>query len=407
MSAPAQTVPVVLAALGGEYMESALIVRWLVAIGDRVSAGAPLVVVETAKASAEVEATVDGVVAAIRVEAGAEVEVGAVLAELAVEAAMPVPSTAGSASSDRPRESTGAPAAAGARPLEPRPAEHPAAERRRVSPAARRRARELGIDAGGLAGSGPLGRVLLRDVESAAREAMAARRRSRVAPPPADYRRAMATHMARAAAAPQFSVSMDVDWSALERAREAVRALDVAASPNDMVVHAVSRVLARSPEMNAWCRDGVVERVAAVNVGVAIATPGGLAVPVVRGADRLGLAAIAAETARLGRAARTGDLAPDDVLGATFTVSNLAPYGVSEFRAVVSPPQAAILAVPAATDVLALDGGRVVVRPVTRLTVTADHRAVDGAQVARFLRRLRRALERYGVDSGAPENSED
>lgn len=365
---------------GGEYMDSAVLVEWHVRPGDAVAKGQLVATVETAKAATEVEAPAGGTIAELLAAVGDEVAVGAAIARLA---------GGDGATADE--------AASAAEPVSPRgpglPRRLPAGF---ASPLARRLARDAGIDLSALRGSGPRGRITKRDVLSAAPHSPEPR------PEPergrsGGYRRAMAAQMARTLQVPMFSVSVDCDGSALLAERRRIKAVGGIATVNDLIVFRVARLLARHPDLNAhWAEDRAVPQ-ERVNVGVAMATEAGLVVPVLRDADRLSLAETAAGLRRLRERAEAQGLAAAEVSGATLTVTNLGGFGVADFVPIVNPPQVAILGIAAFRPTAVFDGARLESRPVARLTMSADHRAIDGAGVARFLDALRADLEAFSV----------
>ena len=371
-----------LSGAAGEYMESATVVEWLSKPGDAVRAGQPLAVVETAKAATELPSPADGTLLRVVAAPGSEVPLDGLLAVIATQGAVVATSPA-------------TPAAAAPAP-DPRhaPAEEPAAQAggwTLATPIARRLAREGGLDLASLRGSGPGGRVQERDV----RDALAAR-----APAPAKrerrddiYRRGMARRMGASAAVPQFSVSLTVDGGAMGELVAARRAAGAPVSANDVVMKAVALALRDVPRFNARWEDGAAVALGRVNLGMAVATGHGLAVPVVADCDRLSLSGIASASFRLRRRAIGLRLGPADMARAGFTVSNLGLLGAEEFVALVNPPEVGILAVGAFVPTPVVRDGQVVVRDVARLTVSGDHRAVDGADAAALLVEIRRLLE--------------
>ncbi|MFZ9486173.1 MAG: dihydrolipoamide acetyltransferase family protein [Alphaproteobacteria bacterium] len=372
-----------LSGAAGEYMESATVVEWLSKPGDAVRAGQPLAVVETAKAATELPSPADGTLLRVVAAPGSEVPLDGLLAVIATQGAVVATSPA-------------TPAAAAAPAPDPRhaPAEEPAAQAggwTLATPIARRLAREGGLDLASLRGSGPGGRVQERDV----RDALAAR-----APAPAKrerrddlYRRGMARRMGASAAVPQFSVSLTVDGGAMGELVAARRAAGAPVSANDVVMKAVALALRDVPRFNARWEDGAAVALGRVNLGMAVATGHGLAVPVVADCDRLSLSGIASASFRLRRRAIGLRLGPADMARAGFTVSNLGLLGAEEFVALVNPPEVGILAVGAFVPTPVVRDGQVVVRDVARLTVSGDHRAVDGADAAALLVEIRRLLE--------------
>lgn len=377
-----------LSGAAGEYMESATVVEWLAKPGDAVRAGQPLAVVETAKAATELPAPADGTLLRIVAAPGAEVPLEGLLAVIATQAgnveAPAASTTARDAPAAAPAPAAPVPAAATAAPTQ-------AEGWTLATPIARRLAREAGIDLASLRGSGPGGRVQERDV----RDALAARAPASSKRERRDdlYRRGMARRMGASAAVPQFSVSLTVDGGAMGELVAARRAAGAPVSANDIVMKAVALALRDVPRFNARWEDGAAVALGRVNLGMAVATEHGLAVPVIADCDRLSLSGIASASFRLRRRAIGLRLGPADMARAGFTVSNLGLLGAEEFVALVNPPEVGILAVGAFVPTPVVRDGQVVVRDVARLTVSGDHRAVDGADAAALLSRIRELLE--------------
>jgi len=388
-------------------MDEGRIVAWRKREGDRVRQGEILFEVETDKATMEVEAPVAGTLRRILVAADASAPVASVIALITTMADEPLPAdvpTSGSPAPAAPKPSQragaqpsaglGAPGARGpsvppslGSSLSSSPSE---GERVRSSPAARKRAQELGVDIARVTGTGPGGRVTLEDVEGA-----------KVAPLPsaaADgehreplsrMRKAIAERMSRSwREAPQFSVSRDVDMTSANAARK-----KAGASYTDAIVAAAAKALAAHPRFRARFDGGTLVREDGVHVGIAVAVEDGLLVPVVRDADRKDLAALAKERERLEQHAHAGKLTAEELTGGVFSVSNLGTMGVDRFTAIVNPPEAAILAVGRVSDRVIAQAGQAVVRPVATLTLSVDHRVADGAAAARFLDDIAKALE--------------
>jgi pyruvate dehydrogenase E2 component (dihydrolipoamide acetyltransferase) len=390
-----------------DSMEEGTIVRWLKADGDAVARGDELVEIETDKATMTFEADGSGVLRRLAAE-GDTVALGAPIAELLAPGGMGAPPPDAAFAS-----APAAPASVPAGPPASAPAAAPPASpgaRVPASPLARRIAITLGIDLATLVGSGPHGRVVKRDVERAA----TAGGRAAVAPPapgaesakgsvesvePTRVQATIARRMAESrATVPDFSVEVDVRADALVELRAAVRGQagpdDAVPSYNDFVVKACAAALRAHPRVNGAFRDGRFEYYERVNVGVAVAAPGALLVPVVADADRKPLGAIAAETRRLAGRAREGTLTPPELSGGTFTVSNLGMLGVTRFTAVINQPQAAILAVGAMERrPLVGDDDAIVAAHAMTLTLCADHRILYGADAAAFLATVRSTLE--------------
>jgi pyruvate dehydrogenase E2 component (dihydrolipoamide acetyltransferase) len=367
-----------------DAMEEGTIVRWLKDVGDQVEVGDELVEVETDKATVIYEAEVAGRLSEILVRPGEAQQLGGPIARLGGAAAAAAPNGAG-------------------RPL--------------ATPVARRRARELGVDLGALPGTGPRGRIRLADVEGAAPHELG----PAAAPPPAapaavgsaaqahggrgagerlpltSTQRLIARRMAATTATvPHFRLSADVDFGEVRRLRSRLRAAvgDSAPTVNDIVVALAARALREHPEVNSAFDGDAIVRHERVNVGIAVARPGALLVPVVRDADSRSLGEIARESAALIERVRTSSSTPGDLEDGTFTVSNLGMYGISSFDSIVNAPEAAILSVGAAQPrALVGEDGAVTSRPYATLTLACDHRAVYGADGAAFLARLRVLLE--------------
>ena len=441
-----------------EAMTSATLSAWLKKPGDPVTAGEPIAEVETDKTTVELEAPADGVLAEVRVAAGAEaVAVGTVLALLhrsppaasgtqdaAAGAAGAPPEAAGAPAAEAPEAplSSGSDAAAaspgwgsdtrdgaGAAPVHVPPS---AAESREplargaaitavpgvpATPLARRMAELAGLDLGGVTGSGANGRVMKVDVERLLRSAggnvatrvpvvaAASEPAAPPAPPPdlphsdrplTAMRRVTAQRMAEAKrSAPHFYLEVECAVDALLALRDTASPADGAGAPtlNDVVVRAAALALREVPLANsAWTGDAVrvYDR---VDLAVAVTTPGGLVTPVVRAADAKSLAEIAAELRRLAADARAGRLQPADYQGGTCTISNLGMYGVSSLYAILNPPQSCILGVGAVTERPVVRNGAITVGSTMTVTLSADHRAIDGATGAELLRALKALLE--------------
>jgi pyruvate dehydrogenase E2 component (dihydrolipoamide acetyltransferase) len=359
----------------GMAQETGKVLRWLKRDGAAVAKGEPLLEVETDKVTVEIESPADGTLAGVSAAEGAEVPVGTVIALVLGDGE--TLATAGTPSA-LARSAAGPAAAAptAAAVAAPRSA---SAQRRLASPKARRLAQAAGIDLDAIAGSGPNGAVVAADVEGA--------RGGRAAEVGAVWQR-MAERMERAwQEVPQFVLTRDVDATGLRAGRaEGV-------TVTDLLVQRCAEALVRHPRLTMSWRDGGLEPGPGVNVGIAVATDEALVVPVVHGADRLSLAEISVRRQEIVEAARAGTLRPEDVQGGTFTISNLGAFGVDAFQAIVNAPQAAILAVGRIVERPVALHGALTVRPVLTLTVTFDHRVVDGARGAEFLNTLASLVE--------------
>ncbi|NDK36234.1 dihydrolipoamide acetyltransferase family protein [Rhodovulum sulfidophilum] len=387
-------------------MEDAVIAAWLVGPGDRVEKGQPLAEVETDKATMELEAEAPGRVGRLAVAAGARADVGQVIAVLLAEGeTLPEPA---------PEAPAPAPASA---PAATAPAMGPAAEpdRPRASPLARRLAAQAGLALDGLAGSGPKGRIVRVDIErliasaptQTTPETTAEPAPEAAAIPPglgpyearpvSQMRRTIARRLSEAKQTiPHFYLEAEADLEALMALRAQVnegREGPARISVNDFIVKAAARALARLPEANVIWRGDEIWQLSEIDIAVAVATDGGLMTPILRGADRMSLGTLSAEMKDLAARARAGTLRPEDYQGGGFSVSNLGMYGVRSFSAIVNPPQSCILAAGAAERRPVGRGDQIVLAPVMSLTLSVDHRSVDGALGAQLLAEIRQGLE--------------
>jgi pyruvate dehydrogenase E2 component (dihydrolipoamide acetyltransferase) len=382
----------------GMAQETGKVLRWLKQGGEAVTKGEPLLEVETDKVTVEIESPAGGTLAAVSVPDGTEVPVGTVIAVVlaageTVEAGAPVAGPAPAADTEPKLVREVAAVAAAPAPV----AVSASPPRRRLaSPKARRLAETLGVDLDALVGTGPNGAVTAKDVESIAERTLQEPATNGDSFEVGRVWRVMADRTTRAwQEVPHFFLSRDVDASRLESWRTAVRQRPGAerVSHTDLLVKLCAEALRRHPRVNASWRDGAIVPGPGVNVGIAVATDDGLVVPVVHRADTLELTALSARRVEIAEAARAGRLRPEDVQGGTFTVSNLGMYGVDAFLAIVNAPQAAILAVGRIVDRPVAVNGEVVVRPVLTLSVSFDHRVVDGARGAEFLDTLAELIE--------------
>jgi pyruvate dehydrogenase E2 component (dihydrolipoamide acetyltransferase) len=388
----------------GQGMEAGTIVRWLKSEGDKVDKGEALYELDTDKVTQEVEAEASGTLLKILAEEGEEIAVGkrsAVIGEQGEAVAVSdadAPETASeeetrTATEPRASESGAREKAAEGRPLDS------AEGRVKASPLARRVARERGIDLAGLTGTGPEGRIVAEDVERAA--ATPAHATAGAAPleaevvPLTSIRRTIARRLTEAWEAPAFQITMSADMTRALALRERLR--DEKVTVTDVLTKLSAIALLRHREVNAHFVGDELRIFPSANVGLAVATERGLVVPVIRECERKSLVQIAVERGRLVERAREAKLSADDLEGGTFTISNLGMFGVEQFIAVLNPPQAAILAVGAIEERPVAENGELVVRPSMSMTLTCDHRAVDGARAAEFLRELKTLLEEPGL----------
>jgi pyruvate dehydrogenase E2 component (dihydrolipoamide acetyltransferase) len=418
----------------GMEMQDATIVRWLKREGDPVQQGEPLVEIETAKIETELEATASGVLAHILVPEGATVPVHTTLAIVAAPG------------EQVPRPASAPPAAAPAMAPAASPPTPPAAAAPQVVPAARRLAQERGIDLGRMQGTGPGGRILLEDVQRAiaARDAAPAEAAVQVTPVARrlareqgidlsqvrgtgprgrivleDVQRAIAAraqptaqpaptvpitgmrqtiaarllHSLQTMAQVTLTTEADVTDAMALRYGLARHLHDGGLSPLHLVIKATARALRDHPRMNAMQKEHQVELAAEINIGVAVALPEGLIVPTIRRADEKSLAQIARESRDLAEKARSGALAIEEVSGGTFTITNLGPYDIDAFTPIINPPQVGILGVGRVVEKPAVYQGAIAKRSMLCLSLTFDHRVIDGAPAAEFLRAVKRYLE--------------
>ena len=412
----------------GQGMESGTIVKWLKSEGDKVEKGEPLYELDTDKVTQEVEADASGVLLKIAISSG-EVEVGktiAVIGEQGEEVAAEVEKPSGDGdgaqsvgedaqeegSSGRAREQDREQGRRASSELSEQVTEirQPSGDnggRVKASPLARRIARERGIDLSAVAGTGPEGRVVAEDVERSAASAGPAQLTAPAATEGVEVqqlssmRKTIARRLTEAWQAPVFQLGITVDMGrALELRKRLVELnADDSVKPtiSDLLTKVCAAALMRHRAVNALYKGDAVELYPTANIGIAVAVPNGLVVPVIPGCERKSIAEIAATRAAVVERARTGKLQQSDLDGGTFTISNLGMFGIERFVAVLNPPQAAILAVGSIEDrVVAVDGSPAV-RPRMELTLTCDHRAIDGATGAEFLRDVKAFLEEPGL----------
>jgi pyruvate dehydrogenase E2 component (dihydrolipoamide acetyltransferase) len=426
-----------------DSMEEGTVLNWLKQVGDEVAVGEELVEIETDKANMGYEADVAGTLLEIVVQENETAPVGAVIARIGdKDAQVPASQAAGPVTAGDPPPLPVAKASSGGVP----PTVPPAAPssngdgsssggRVKASPLARRIASELGVDLGALAGSGPGGRIVKRDVEAASaggapvgppRGAQAAEQPSTVgetggsgpavaSPGPltsspetakgnVEYveltklQQVVARRMSESkAVAPHFYLTTEVDMSAAVAARARIKEIseegEVVPSFNDMVVKACAIALKQFPRANGAYKDGRFELYSRINVGIAVAAEDALVVPTVFDADKKGLREIAADARSLAGKVRDGKITPPELSGGTFSVSNLGMYGITSFGAIVNSPQAGILAVGAIADKPVVKDGEIVPGKVMEMTLSCDHRILYGADGAEFLAAIKRILE--------------
>jgi pyruvate dehydrogenase E2 component (dihydrolipoamide acetyltransferase) len=382
----------------GLVMEEVKVVRWLKNVGDNVVAGEPLLEVETEKSVVEIEAAATGRLTQILVQVDSQALVGDQVGW--IESAE-VQGAAAPAAAPRMADSdVAAPSAA----TPPTPAAATAAldrDRIRSTPVARKLAAERGIDLGGITGTGPGGRVQLEDVQRAAGAPCPDKPATQSLTP---MRRALARAMSIShATVPQFTVSRSVEWTVLQVLRGEFSAKlpsgSPKLSPTDFMLQAVARALIEFPALNATfsgdpdSADARIVAASGAHIGLVVAVDNGLLVPVIHDVERLGLAETARRRQDCAERGLKGRLKHEEVEGATFSISNLGADGPDRFTAIINPPQSAILAVGRQRDCVVAREGAVVVRPLSDLTMTVDHRVADGRLAAQFLARLVAILE--------------
>jgi pyruvate dehydrogenase E2 component (dihydrolipoamide acetyltransferase) len=396
-------------------MESGTVVKWLKAEGDAVEKGEPLYELDTDKVTQEVEAEASGVLLKIVVPEG-EVPVATTLAFIG-EPGEQVEAPKDEAPAPEPQAPSPAPA-----PDVPQVAvvaapapERSAGERIKASPLARRLAREQGVDLAAITGTGPEGRIVAEDVERATAAAPPAPEPSPAPAEPAapaerpsaaigddvkrvpltSIRRTIARRLTEAWQIPVFQLVLSADMDAVDQvlARRKELNPDEHVTVTDVLVKVCAAALMRHREVNVQFTEEELLVFPYANIGIAVATDRGLMVPVIRNAEHLSLAEVSAARADVVKRAREGALRHEDLDAGTFTISNLGMFGLDQFTAVLNPPQAAILAVGASAERAVVREGQIIARPMMTMTLSCDHRAVDGAPAAAFLETLKAMLE--------------
>jgi pyruvate dehydrogenase E2 component (dihydrolipoamide acetyltransferase) len=376
--------------------ETGKVLAWIKKEGDKVTKGEPLVEIETDKASFELEALADGILAGIRSQNGDVVPVGQIIAWLVAPGEQP-PAPAASdtaaqvmAGQARPQTASSASSAVAAPTAAPAMAAS-ASGGPRISPKARKIAQEKGVDITKIRGTGPDGQITGDDVLKAA-EGAAAQPAAGESAALSTIARIMAERTTQSwTTVPHFFLIRDVDAGALNEAREKLGRDKF--THTDFLIALVARVLLDHPKMNAsWTGSGIRLN-PAVNISMAIAVPEGVVGAVIPNAATTPIAEIASQRKDLAERAKAGRLRPPDITGGTFTISNLGMFGIDAFSAIITPPQAAILAVGRISDRVVAVNGQPAVRPVMTITLSSDHRVVDGAQAAVFLNDLAGALQ--------------
>ena len=414
-------------------MEEGQLSRWLKKEGDKVSMGEPLAEIDTDKATMEMQALANGVLRKILINEGESAPLGQLIAvigepnediaSLLAEAPAAAPKPQEPVQEKAP-EQPAAPApqakaaAASAQPQprvdNGRPPQAAVTDSGRliVSPLAARMAAEAGIDLRSLQGSGPGGRIIKKDIEAAmsGSKAEAAAPLRLVQPPQfqaagaSAYRDEPATEIRKVIAKrlvtslgpiPHFFLTTDIEMDRAAEMRSSIKALDpdLKISVNDIIIKVTAAALMQHPQVNASFQEKIVRYYEHADIGVAVAIEDGLITPVVRAADQKSLSQIAAEVRELAERARTKRLKPEEYTGATFSVSNLGMFGIDEFTAVINPPEGGILAIGAMTPKPVVRDNEIVIRQMMRVTMSCDHRIIDGATGAKFLQTFKKILE--------------
>jgi pyruvate dehydrogenase E2 component (dihydrolipoamide acetyltransferase) len=375
--------------------ETGKLIAWRKKEGDRVTKGEPLLEIETDKAVMEVEATADGILAGITGTVGADIPVGQTIAWIVGPGERPPAEQASSAAAPAARgktESHAAPVASNAPP--------PSASTK-ISPKARRLAKELGVDLASVGGSGPGGEILASDIQAAATpstSSAATQAKSANLEVPTTLGRLMAERTTQSwTTVPHFFVTREINATVLNAYREKLvgeieRAHNVRITHTDLLIALTSRVLLKHPRLNSSFTAEGIRLHDHVNMGVAIAVNDGVVAAVILNAHAAGLAEISQQRRDIAERARAGKLRPADIADATFTISNLGMYQVDQFTAIITPPQAAILAVSSISDRVVAIEGKPAVRSMLTLTLSSDHRVADGARAAMFLNDLAEAI---------------
>jgi pyruvate dehydrogenase E2 component (dihydrolipoamide acetyltransferase) len=406
-------------------MEEGQIARWLKKEGDKVSMGEPLAEIDTDKATMEMQALSNGVLRKILINDGESAPLGQLIAVIGE----PEEDIASLLSEAAPKESAPTQTAPASAPApaqpEPEPQVAPAADtnghakpasaesgRMIVSPLAARMAAEAGIDLRSLQGSGPSGRIIKRDIEAALSspkvaptgKAQPIQYQAASVASASAYRDEPATEMRRTIArrlvtsigpVPHFFLTSEIEMDRAAEMRKGINALDpdLKISINDIIIKVVANALVQHPGVNASFQDKFIRHYEHADIGVAVAIEDGLITPVIRAADQKSLSQIASEVRELADRARAKKLKPEEYTGATFSISNLGMFGIDEFTAVINPPEGGILAVGAMTAKPVVRDNEIVIRQMMRVTMSCDHRVIDGATGAKFLQTLKKILE--------------
>ena len=388
-------------------MEEGQIARWLKKEGDKVSMGEPLAEIDTDKATMEMQALANGVLRKILVNEGESAPLGQLIAVIG-EPNEDIASVLSEAPAEKPEAKQAEPPKV-EEPPPPPPPPPPSNGRQSVStdsgrmivsPLAARMAADSGLDLRSIKGSGPGGRIIRRDIEAAMTQPKAAV----VKATGSGYRDEPATQIRQTIAkrlvtsigpVPHFFLTVDIEMDRAAEMRESIKALDpdLKISINDIIIKCAAAALIQHPQVNASFQEKFIRYYEHADIGVAVAIEDGLITPVIRAADQKSLSQIAGEVRELAERARSKKLKPEEYTGATFSISNLGMFGIDEFTAVINPPEGAILAVGAMTPKPVVRDNQVVVKQMMRITMSCDHRVIDGATGAKFLQTFKKILE--------------
>ncbi len=412
-------------------MEEGQISRWLKKEGDKVSMGEPLAEIDTDKATMEMQALANGVLRKILIGEGQAAPLGQTIAIIgdANEDIASLVSEAPAAAAPKqeekkepeqkqeqekpaPQPQAKAAAASAAQPARVDNGRPSDSGRMIVSPLAARMAAEAGIDLRSLQGSGPGGRIIKRDIEAAISQPKAAPQtfpravetgrfqQAGASPyrdePASEIRKVIAKRLVTSLGpVPHFFLTTEIEMDRAAEMRKGINALDpeLKISVNDIIIKVAAAALIQHPAVNASFQEKIVRYYERADIGVAVAIEDGLITPVIRSADQKSLSEIAAEVRELAERARSRKLKPEEYTGATFSVSNLGMFGIDEFTAVINPPEGAILAIGAMTQKPVVRDNEIVVRQMMRVTMSCDHRVIDGATGAKFLQTFKKILE--------------
>ncbi len=396
-------------------MSEGRLTKWLKKEGDKINSGDAIAEVETDKSNLEIEASDSGVLLKIVVPGGATAPIGGVIGWIgkAGEAIPDAPAPAAAAPAPAPAAAAPAPVKAAPAAVPPPPPKKAApapvasADRLRASPLAKKIAETQGLDLASVPGSGPNGRIVKRDVEEALAAPKGAKSAGRTiirsAPgvrqepdslPITNMRKVIAQRLGEVKpGVPHFYLTIDVEMDQALKLREEAKSQELKVSVNDIIVKACAIAVRRFPRINQIFAGDHIEQLHTVDVGVAVAIEDGLITPIVRDADQKGLAEIGEEVRELAERAKKKALKPEEYTGGSITVSNLGMFGIDSFIAVINPPQAAILAVGKVEPKVVVRDNQMVIRQMMSITLSGDHRVIDGAVGAQYLQELRGLLE--------------